>query len=106
MAKFAGAPLAVAILAGSLAAGCAGGMTLGKAIQGESADLAEIGATWTKGDELASEGRADIEDGREMIAKGRELVADGEDKVAAGQTQREDAERAYRKRTGRPLPDL
>lgn len=99
-------PLAATMLFGLLAAGCANDLTMGEAIQGESADLAEIGASWTKGDALVEEGRTDIEDGREMIAEGRELVADGEDKVAEGKAQRNQAERAYRNRTGRDLPDL
>lgn len=97
--------LAAVALAGGLAAGCASGeATVGDAIRGESDRLAVIGADWTEGDEQVQEGRENIEEGREMIERGRELVEKGEDQVAEGKVQRQQAERAYRQRTGRPLP--
>jgi hypothetical protein len=105
MTRTALASLAAVALAGGLAAGCAGGeATVGDAIQGESDRLAVIGADWTEGDELVQEGRENIEEGREMIERGREMIEQGEDQVAEGKAQRQEAERAYRQRTGRPLP--
>lgn len=98
--------LAAVALAGALAAGCAANSepTVGDAIRGESAQLAAISDDWTEGDRLVRKGRENIDKGREMIERGRTLVEKGKDQVAAGKAQRQQAERAYRQRTGRPLP--
>lgn len=87
-------------------AGCARDMTVGSAIESEGAGLASIGADWTRGDDLVADGKADVEKGKSMMKKGRSLVDKGEAKISKGQALRSAAERTYRKRTGKDLPDL
>jgi outer membrane murein-binding lipoprotein Lpp len=94
------------MLTSLLVAGCASDLTLGDAIKNESAGLAKVGADWTRGDKLVSEGRSDVEEGKDLIARGRERIENGEDKISEGKRIRAQAERDYRKQTGKDLPDL
>lgn len=81
-------------------------MTVGSAISAESETLAEIGAQWTRGDDLVQKGRDQIEEGRAMVREGRDLIDQGESNVARGRDLRTDAEAEYRTRTGKALPEF
>jgi len=89
-----------------LIAGCARDYTLGRAIESEGAGLAEIGAEWTRGDDMVADGRSDVERGKALIEKGERLVDKGKAKISKGKAVRSDAEDAYREQTGKALPEL
>ena len=89
-----------------LATGCAREYTVGNAIESQGAGLAEIGAEWSRGDDLVAEGRTEVEKGEALIAKGRKRIQSGEAKISKGKKIRSQAERDYRKKTDKELPEF
>jgi len=89
-----------------LATGCAREYTVGDAIESQGAGLAEIGAEWSRGDDLVADGRSEVEKGKALIEKGRKRVQSGEAKISKGKRIRSQSEQAYRRKTGKALPEF